>query len=148
MDYVKQWTFYVCITVVLSVILSFLTPKNNLGKFYRLIISLFIFASFLYPLGNNGFEMPKLYKIENDFVYKDTTNSIISNAIKSQIQSVLDASNIEDIVVDCDATLDENNNATISSVQVAIPEEYDVDEVREIIFDNLSINAQVIHIGE
>ena len=52
MDFLKNWIFSVCLTLILAVIFSVMTPKGSLGKFYKMIISMFIFVSFLYPVSN------------------------------------------------------------------------------------------------
>lgn len=50
--FLKNWIFSVCLTLILAVIFSVMTPKGSLGKFYKMIISMFIFVSFLYPVSN------------------------------------------------------------------------------------------------
>ena len=41
-----------------------------------------------------------------------------------------------------------NNEITVDDVQISIPDEYDADNVKNYIFDNLGINARVINIGD
>lgn len=49
MDFLKEWTYTICITLIISVIFSILTPKGNMGRFFKIILATFIFLSFIYP---------------------------------------------------------------------------------------------------
>ena len=49
MEFLKEWTVCVCMTLMVSVILSLFAPREKMNGFYKIMISLFIFLSFLYP---------------------------------------------------------------------------------------------------
>ena len=148
MNFIKQWTFCVCITVILSVIFSLLTPKGNMGRFYKLIISLFIFVSFLYPFGeikSDGFDL-SAFNITNTAA--NNTDSIANDMIEEKIISVLNDNSVYSSSAKCVSSLNSNNEIEIKIITVSVPDGYDTDTVKNIIFDNLSLNVKVIHIGE
>ena len=50
MDVVKQWTLNICLTLIGAVILSLVSPRGSMGRFYKTVLSLFIIAGFLLPI--------------------------------------------------------------------------------------------------
>lgn len=148
MDYIKQWSFYICSTLIFSSLLSILSPKGNMSKIYKTIISLFIFISLLMPITHIGEINLESFKVSNFFGINENTNSIANNALKSTIQSFLEKNDILGSRINCVTYLNENNEIVVESVQIAISDEYDVEYVRKMVFDSLSVNARVIHIGE
>lgn len=148
MDYIKQWCFYICSTLIFSSLLSILSPKGNMSKIYKTIISLFIFISLLMPITHIGEIKLESFKVSNFSGINENTNSIANNSLKSTIQSFLEKNDILGSRINCVTYLNENNEIVVESVQIAISDEYDVEYVRKMVFDSLSVNARVIHIGE
>ena len=54
----------------------------------------------------------------------------------------------EAFVVDCKTSVNENNEITVESVQIAVGAEYDCDYIKQLVFDGLNINVSVIHNGQ
>ena len=148
MDFVKQWTFCVCITVVVSVIFSLLTPKGNMGRFYKLIISLFIFVSFLYPFGKFNYARFDFSKLSISSEIENNTNSIANQVIENKIVSLLEANQIYASSAKCFSSVNQNGEVQVDNITVSVAQEYDVTEVKNIIFEKLSLNVKVIHVGE
>lgn len=148
MDYIKQWCLYICLTVIVAVIFSFLAPNGNLKKLYQTIISLFIFISFLLPLTQSEKLSFNFNPNFNVSYIENNTNSIGNEVIKDEINSVLYDYGLKNCLVDCTSYLKENNEIVVESVQVAVGDEYDTKEIENLIFERLSIRARVIHIGD
>lgn len=146
MEYIKQWTFYVCISVVISVIISFISPKGNMGNFMKIVISVFIFVSFVIPFHNFDFKDIKVPNI--DITNYTNSNKIAQEMIVTQVKQALEDNKIIGANVDCKLHIDEYNQITIDSVQVAVGDEYNLDEVKRLIYDKLQLNVSVIHIGQ
>lgn len=147
MDFLKQWTFCVCITLIVSVIFLLFTPRGKLSGFYKMLISLFIFISFLYPLRDFDF---KDYDFDYSFSQEEfdaSTQKSYETMLRTQIQSVLEQNKIYHSKIDCSVRMD-NAEATVKKVVIAVGDEYELTDVQSIVFDNLGINAQVIHIGD
>jgi len=146
MDFIKNWTFCICITLILSVIFSVLAPKGTMGRFYKVIISVFIFISFLYPL--TDFKMSD-FNIGLNFEeeYTDVVESSAENEIENSITVLLENNGIESSAVTAETTLN-GDEITIDRVQVSIIDKYSVSETEKIIFDNIGIVAEVKYIGE
>lgn len=142
MDFVRQWTVFVCITVLICVVLSFLTPNGNMGRFYRMIISVFIFLSFLYPFTQADISFKPVQ------IKEYNTNSIYDDYVESQISELLNSNSVIGADILCTSSINKNNEIVLEDVVVAVSDEYDVKDVDALIFDNLGIRARVVHIGQ
>ena len=78
----------------------------------------------------------------------DNTNSIANQSLKATISSFLESNDISGFVVDCKTSVNENNEITVESVQIAVGAEYDCDYIKQLVFDGLNINVSVIHNGQ
>lgn len=147
MDFIKQWTFCVCITLIVSLILTILSPKGGMKKFYKVIISVFIFISFLYPFSGLDFADIRAFDAEPLGSEELLINEPYENMIKNRISLELDSNGITGSDIDTKVEL-KDNEINIKSVQIAVSGEYDKEKVKSIIFDSLGINARVIYNGE
>ncbi len=147
MDFIKQWTFCVCATLLVSLILTVLSPDGGMKNFYRIIISVFIFISFLYPFNGLSFDDIDFFDRESLSSEELNINEPYENMIKSRIKSVLDENGISGSDINASVEI-KDNEINVKSVQIAVSSEYDSENVKNIIFDNLGINARVIYNGE
>ena len=67
--------------------------------------------------------------------------------IENQIKSCLTEHNITGSNVNCTSKINSSNEIEIESITVSVADEYDTSDVQKIIYDNLSLNAEVVHIG-
>ena len=146
MDYIKSWTFCICITLIISVILSILAPKGTMGKFYKVIISTFIFLSFLYPLSD--FNIAE-FKLDFDFdsVYENVVEGAAKTQVESAVETVLVENDIQNSIVTA-SVYQSGDELVISSVKISVPDGYSVEEVKDIVFKELGVVAEVKRIGE
>lgn len=147
MDFLKQWTFCVCITLIVSVIFLLFTPKGKMSGFYKMVISLFVFLSFLYPLRDFDF---KDYDFDYSFSQEEfdtSSEKSYETMLKTQIQSVLEQNKIYHSSIDCCVKI-HDGEAAVKKVVIAVGDEYEPVSVQAVVLDNLGINAQVIHIGD
>lgn len=147
LDYIKQWTFLVCITLIISVMFSIFTPKGRMAGFFKIIISLFIFISFVYPL--KDFKASDI-NLPEEFVSADYEDSEILSAqtmVELQIKNALKENGITGASVSVELKMNDEQ-IEISELTVAVPGEYDKSQVKNIIFDKLSLNAEVIYLGQ
>jgi hypothetical protein len=147
MDFLKQWTFSVCITLIISVIFSLIAPKGRLSGFYKIIISLFIFISFLYPFTQFDIKGIDLSEYSFEYEMNNNSNSVYENMINEQVKAVLIENDVNGADVTSEVKID-NDEIMVNSVLVAVSDDYDIAYVEKLLFDNLSINAKVIHIGQ
>lgn len=146
MDFIKNWTFSVCATLIISVIFSVVSPKGTMGKFYKVIISLFIFASFIFPL--TDFDSSDFFR-EFDFEseYQTVVEDTAEIKVKSIIEAELEKNGIKSAVVSCEAS-ESDNEISIDKVTIAVADAYECESVKDIVFNSLGIVAEVKHIGE
>ena len=146
MDYIKNWTFCICITLIVSVIFSILSPKGTMGKFYKVIISVFIFISFLYPLTDFSFDE---FKIDFNFntEYENLVESSAKQEIEYSVGKVLTDNEIYNSSIS--AEVEQNGyEVVINRILVSVTDAYDVEEVKALLFENLGVVAEVKRIGE
>lgn len=147
MELLKDWTACICITLVVAVAFSLVTPKGKMSSFYKILISLFIFLSFIYPLKNTTFELDNREPIFNSEYVENSYENSVTQMLEAKIQTVLNDNGIKNssIIVKVKQT---NDNIEINSVSVAISDEYENADVQEIIFKELGINAEVHKFGD
>ncbi|MDE6111160.1 MAG: stage III sporulation protein AF [Eubacterium sp.] len=146
MDYIKSWTFCICITLIVSVIFSILSPKGTMGKFYKVIISVFIFISFLYPLTDFSFDEFKM-----DFNFNTEYENLVESSAKQEIEysvgKVLTDNEIYNSSIS--AEVEQNGDEVlINRILVSVTDDYSVEDVKALLFENLGVVAEVKRIGE
>ena len=144
MDYIKSWTFCICITLIISVILSILAPKGTMGKFYKVIISTFIFLSFLYPLSD--FNIAD-FKLDFESEFENVVETAAKTQVESAVETVLYENDIQNSIVTA-SIFQSGEELIISSVKISVADRYSVDEVKDIVFKELGVVAEVKRIGE
>lgn len=148
MEFVKQWTMCVCVTLVIASLFSLFTPQGNMKGFYNIIISVFVFISFLYPVKDYKKSDFKLNTDSSFSVVDDNRTSVYENAVSSQIKELLDNYGISGTLVSTRLSFKTENEISIDDVQISIPDEYSKKAVEKIVFDELGISVRVLYIGE
>lgn len=85
-------------------------------------------------------------KISSSQFY-DKSSETASSLINAKVKQCLTDHKIIGAVVTSDVTV-ENDEITVNRLTVAVPDEYDIAEVKSILNKYLSVNAEVIHIGD
>lgn len=146
MDYIKSWTFCICITLIVSVIFSVLKPRGTMGKFYKVIISVFIFISFLYPLTDfNAADFRIDFNLESEY------ENLIENTAKAEVENSVTAVLKENEIYNSSVSAQvqqSGDEIIITRLLVSVTDNYSVDDVKELLFKNLGIVADVKYIGE
>lgn len=145
MDFVKQWTLTVSTTLIISIIFSLLTPKGNMGRFYKIILSVFIFISFVYPLTLNNFSisLPEF----DDTIIVDEQQKSYENIVENTIKNKLNSAGYKNSSVSADISY-EDNLITVNSLKVLIQDNYDINEVKSYIKKEMGYNPEVYYLGE
>lgn len=145
MSAIKEWTICVCITLIIATIFSIIAPSGKLNSFYKIIIAIFIFLSFVVPFKDINFNDLNLDEINIKVI--DDNTKICENMINSTVQNVLDNHQIVGSSVTTSITINDDE-IYVDDVQVSIPDCYKIEDVKKTIFDELSINARVIYVGD
>lgn len=146
MDFIKNWIFSVCLTLILAVIFSVMTPKGSLGKFYKMIISMFIFVSFLYPVSNAKASDFKIDLPMFDSSYVKQVETAGKNSTEALIIGKL-----KEIGVNASVSLEinfKNNEIEIEKLIVYVPSGTSEEKVSEYLMSELGMVAEVKYIGE
>ncbi|MDE6751302.1 MAG: hypothetical protein K2J59_00825, partial [Eubacterium sp.] len=136
----------ICITLIVSVVFSILSPKGTMGKFYKVIISVFIFISFLYPLTDFDFDG---FKIDFNFntEYENLVESSAKQEIQYSVEKVLTDNKIYNSSIS--AEVEQNGDEIlINRILVSVTDDYNVEEVKALLLENLGVVAEVKRIGE
>lgn len=142
MDFIKSWTVSVCLTLIISAVFSVISPKGTMGRFYKVIISVFVFVSLLYPFADFDFdEFKSDFSLESEF--ETTQENLAEMQVENIIKNVLTENGIENAEVECTA-VQSQEEISVESVTVFVPESYSADEVRKIILEQTGVAAEVI----
>lgn len=146
MDYFKNWTICICITLIISIIFLSLAPKNGVGRFFKVIISIFIFVSFLFPLMK--FDL-KDFEI-NDFDFKSDYVNVIENSSSKKIEDIVSNTLLENKInifeVNADVSIVQNE-IVINKIVVYIEKNISKKQVEQIINKELGVIADVEYMG-
>lgn len=145
MDFIKQWTLTVSTTLIISILFSILSPKGNMGRFFKVILAMFIFVSFIYPIKNADiqFELPAFDEIE----YQDTQGDVYEKIICQNIESTLNDGGYLSSKVSADVKY-AGEEIEVKSLEVGIMDEFNKDEVKRYLLDSTGFNAEVYYLGE
>lgn len=149
MDFLKEWTFCVCVSLMVAVTVSLFTPKGRMQRFYRLLISLFVFVSFLYPFSGLSGERFSLEDWQLETPAVEENNAVYETAVNAQIKALLEERGVIGASVQSRLKADyATGEITVEDVQIAVPDEYNKEEIANAVFETLGINARVIYLGE
>lgn len=146
MEFIKEWTFTVCITLIVCVMVSLLLPSGTVGKYGKIIVSLFIFVSLITPLTKNDISLALPKTDEQEIAAQE--NDAYANLVSAELENQLSSAGYTGVTVFCMADINEENEIEISELNVSVPDEYSCDEIRDYIYDNLGMSAEVYSVGE
>ena len=148
MEFLKQWCFCVCISLIIAVIFSVFTPRGRMKSFYKILLSLFVFISFIYPIKDFNINAYEIGDVKLKYEESEEAK-VYENAVNKQVKDFLESEGIKGAAVSSEIDVNfENNEAEIKSVRIAIGSVYDKNEVKKKVFEKLGINAEVVGIGE
>ena len=149
MDFLKEWTFCVCCSLVAAVILSLLAPSGKMNRFYKMLTGLFVFLSFLYPFRDwQGLRLT--FPTAAPMAEAETmSDNVYRQTAERELKTFLADNGIVGAAVSCDVEVDyDSGEIRLNGVQIAVPDEYDIDSVSRLIQDRLGVKARVISLGE
>ena len=148
MGFFKQWCLCVCTALIAAVILSLFTPGGSMKRFYKTLISLFVFISFLYPL--RDFDIKALSLVPYSIQSEASDSTLQYEALLNEkINEELRKNGITGASVMSSVSLDyESGELRVNKVKIAVGSRYSKEEVKKTVFDSLGIDAEVTAIGE
>ena len=147
MEFFRQWVLCVCISLICASVFSLLIPSGRLKTFYRVMLSVFVFTSFLYPFkdikeGKIDFNMSEIS------VSESAADKAYEREIEKQICSALEENGITGVNAETDIEVNyETGCAEIKQVRLFVSTDNDCEEVRRLVLEKLGINAEVKTIG-
>lgn len=145
MEVLKNWTFNICITLLVSTIISVLLPTGSIGKYAKIIVSLFILLSVLTPIAGENFKIDfPVYEYSESI---DENNQVYSALIETKISESLISSGYSGINISCEINTN-NGEITVEKIIAVIPDKYSKNEIKEYIFNELGFVAEVYYVGE
>jgi len=148
MDFFKEWCLCVCTALIIAVVFSMFTPQGAMKKFWKVTLSVFIFVSFIYPFKDFDAADFSLDNSGSIFSLEENSGSIYENEINAQIKAFLKVKGIIGANVKSRVKYDlDTSEIEIKEVEIFIPDDYDSDEVKKLVFNELGINARVVYLG-
>lgn len=145
MDFIKQWTLTISATLIISIIFSLLTPKGNMGRFFKVVLAMFIFVSFIYPIKNADFDfvLPSFDEAE----FEDSQRSSYEKIIETNLIQILNERNYINSKVNVSISI-KDEEITVNNLDIGILDEFDKREVKDYIEEKTGFNAEVYYLGE
>ena len=142
MDVVKQWTLNICLTLIGAVILSLVSPRGSMGRFYKTVLSLFIIAGFLLPI--TGGE-----KADFSAYFSDVTaQAADANSVyESRVKQTLTAAGYKDCSVQASVRI-KDQEIYIQKLVVSVPGDMDREAVAALLKAQLGLQPVVKGLGE
>lgn len=147
MNLLKDWTICVTVTLIAATIFSLITPNGKMGNLYKIAISLFVFLSFIIPLKDAKIIQNKFEFNDNSMQIESANDKAISNIIEVQVKKCLTNNGFENTAVVVDAN-ENNGEIEINSVSVSVSDDESFESVKNVIFNELGINAEVHRVGD
>ena len=144
MDFINEWTYSVCITLVVSIIFSLLLPEGTFAKFSKMIMAVFISLSFILPLKNA--DISQVFP-DFDIEIEEKSENTYERLIEASIKNVLIEGGYSGCITDCTVS-EVDEEICIDQAEIYAPQEFDCDEIKDYIFEKAGICAEVYHIGE
>lgn len=145
MEFIKEWTLTVSVTLIISIIFSVLSPKGNMGRYFKIILAMFIFTSFIYPLSGADFEFD--FPVIDDVQYESTQREAYENIICADVKNSLEAGGYTSSKVTASVKYNENE-ITVKELSIGITDNFDKDEVKKYVSDHTGFNPEVYYLGE
>ena len=137
MDVVKQWTLNICLTLIGAVILSLVSPRGSMGRFYKTVLSLFIIGE----------------KADFSAYFSDVTaqaadaNSVYESQIESRVKQTLTAAGYKDCSVQASVRI-KDQEIYIQKLVVSVPGDMDRQAVAALLKAQLGLQPVVKGLGE
>lgn len=145
MEFINEWTLTVSVTLIISIIFSVLSPKGNMGRYFKIILAMFIFTSFIYPLSGADFEFD--FPVIDDVQYESTQREAYENIICADVKNSLEAGGYTSLKVTASVKYNENE-ITVKELSIGITDNFDKDEVKKYVSDHTGFNPEVYYLGE
>ena len=116
-----------------------------MNRFYKMLVSVFVFLSFIYPLKD---VKKSDFKLENSVSTTEIQVSPYENMIKEQILETLENNGFSGCDITVEAEMNTKGEIIINKAEIAVPWAYKKKEVKDIVSKEIGINARVINIGD
>ena len=116
-----------------------------MGRFFKVVLAMFIFVSFIYPIKNADFDFSLPAFDETEF--EDSQQSSYENIIETNKKNILNEGNYINSTVKVSITL-KNEEISVNRLEIGILDEFDKKEVKNYIEDKTGFNTEVYYLGE
>ncbi len=158
MEAIKQWAFCACISVVIGVVASFLSPPGNMEKIYKYVISLFflccLFSPVLFKTPLFKYEIKesptsKVNDIYNNLTAKKEEQYIRSadEVVKKAIEPILQKYDMELENSEIDSKRNDDGSIIVTKVIIYLNRKdsgHD-NEIKQALYNNLGIEAEIVY---
>ncbi|MBR1762750.1 MAG: hypothetical protein IJ731_05225 [Eubacterium sp.] len=149
MSFFKEWSFCVCLTLIISVVFSVFAPKGEMKRIYKIMLSVFIFISFIYPFSDFDSSAFHIDTSSGILEINENSGSAYETEINMKIKEFLIEKGIVGANVSSSVRFNaESSELEIKEVVISIPDEYSSEDVESLVFDELGINSRVVYVGE
>lgn len=161
MNWIREWAFSICITLIAISLFSMLMPKGSMEKTVKFTISLFFLSCLIGPFIFN----PPSFSLFTNFSNKNIKDSLnyeivktvhnqvlvsIENIIRRNITQFLKKNNINNInikKIEININISDDNSILINRIDIFLDSSYKMmdNQIRNIIKKEVEIEPSIIY---
>ncbi len=158
MDWIREWAFSICITLIAISLFSMLMPKGSMEKTAKFTISLFFLSCLIGPFIFNppsfslftNFSNKNIKDNLNYEIVKTVHNQVvvsIENVIRKNITETLKKNNINIKKIEININISDDNSILINRIDIFLDSSYKMmdNQIRNIIKKEVEIEPSIIY---
>lgn len=157
MDFIREWAFSICITLIATSLFSLLAPKGSMEKILKFTISLFFLNCLVTPFIVNppkiNFDIdqvdPRNESSNYDVVTKTNEQflSITKKNIEKTLSGILVSNNINCKKIEININISQDKSIFISSIDILLDKSYIMmdNQIKELIKKEVEMEPILIY---
>lgn len=148
MSFINEWALSVTATILISAVLSVLVPTGSMGKMYKTVIAVFIFASFIIPFtsfNTSDFDFSDL-SVQTDFSFEseEVIKNNYDNMIVAQIEKILKECDLDKYDIEVKSQV-KDYEYSVTECNIVLYEKNMIETVSQKIEEETGIKANVVN---
>ena len=147
MNLFNEYVYTVCINLIFITLISIIVPTGSSKRIMKAVISVFVMLSFIVPIKNIDADFASLDFEIYDNLEEEIKYNSYEKIIKDNIERALNKAGYE--AASCIVKMNVDDDLIdIELVSIAISDDYSKEEVKNYLYNDLGLVAEVYYVGE
>ncbi len=154
MEILKSWAVSVSAAVVITAIITFISPSGALDKSVKTATALFMLLSFFLPLAK--VDARQIFTFDVEYISEWAEGSelkeevenevadILKNEIISKIAAYIEGEGIKNSETEVRINISKNYNIAIEKIKIIVPDNVDISGINDFVEKEFSVTPEVI----